>query len=400
MENNGIKERRELWGNISLFAACVILTLSLWNEYRWYEAVVPYATLISFVFLTVTFFCYVPVKKAVYDRYFLMVAAACAVAAVNLFIVNSGKGAWLTAADVLLVVYLADKVRLSRTFTGLFIVYTGFYFFYWTYDVKGYFKGYNTNYGGLVLITGFVFAVTGLIGLHEILKRSEAAGARFLFGFILFMFAWGYNIIAWYRARCALLGLVVFAVFVLIPARVWKNRIFYTASILFVTVGAIAISLVYVWLGRSVASLGVRIFYKDIISGRDEIWSDLWSAYLKSPITGIGSSYRINVDWMDGMFEVHNGLLDILIVHGVLVFAVVLILLIRCLWRLREAVAISVVSRSAVSGVFAILAASFMENFFIVPPFLLLTLALIAIAGSVCYNETSNEKEIRQSGEE
>lgn len=89
----------------------------------------------------------------------------------------------------------------------------------------------------------------------------------------------------------------------------------------------------------------------------------MWNAFLKSPLTGIGSSYRINVDWMGGMFEVHNGLLDILIVHGVIVFGVTVFLLIRSLMKLREEAAKSIVARSAVSAVFAILAASFMENF-------------------------------------
>ncbi len=372
-----------MWGNLSLFAACLILTVLLWNEHEWYEAIVPYATLISFVFLAVTFFCYVPVKTAITDRYFLLTAAACGVAAVNLFIVDSGKGAWLTAADLLLVIYLAGRIRFGNTFIILFCVYIGFYFFYWTFDVKGYFKGYNTNYGGLVLITGFVFAVTGLIKLYEGLKDTEKHGSRFLFAFILFMFAWAYNIISWYRSRCALLGLVVFAILLLIPGRVWKNKVFYTVLTLAMTAGSILISLVYVWLGRYARSLDIKLFYKDIMSGRDEIWSDLWSAFSRAPITGIGSSYRINVVWMGGIFEVHNGLLDILIVHGVIVFAVTFVLLVRCLAGLREAAASDLVARSAVSAVFAILAVSFMENCFIVPPFLLCTLALIAIARSV-----------------
>ena len=391
MKSGNISENRITAGNLALFAAIVILTVALWNEYVWYEAIAPYGTLISFVFLVISFLCYVPLRQAVTDRYFILVAAACAVAAANLFIVGSGKGAWLTAADVLIMIYLSDKIKLSDSMIALFCIYLGFYFFYWTYDVKGYFKGYNTNYGGLVLITGFVFAITGFIIFRERLKQTEAAGARFLFGFILFMFVWGYNIIAWYRARCAFLGLAVFAILLIIPSKIWKNKVFYTAVTLMMTLGAIAVSLVYVWLGRFIAAFNVRIFYKDIISGRDEIWADLWNAFLKSPLTGIGSSYRINVDWMGGMFEVHNGLLDILIVHGVIVFGVTVFLLIRSLMKLREEAAQSIVARSAVSAVFAILAASFMENFFIVPPFLLCTLVLIAIARSVCYNEHLNK---------
>ncbi len=383
MKNDSIENKRITAGNLSLAASVVIQTILLWNEYTWYEAVVPYATLISLAFLAVTFLCYVPVKEAIKDRYFLLVAAASVVAGINLLVIDSGKGAWLTAVDVLLVIYLGDRIRMSSKMICFMCAYTGFYFYYWTYDVKGYFKGYNTNYGGLVLITGFVFAIVGFTAFKEKLKKETRYGAGFLTVFIIFMFVWGYNIIAWYRARCALLGLIVFALLLLVPQKVWKNRIFYTVITLGVTAGAIAISLIYVWLGQLSDRFALRIFYKDIISGRNEIWADLWSAYIKMPLTGIGSSYRINVGWMGGIFEVHNGLLDILIVHGIIVFAVTIFMMIRMLQKLREKAAGSVVSKTAVAAVFAMLAGSFAENFFIVPPFLLCTLVLIAIARSV-----------------
>ncbi len=383
MEKEKCTDKRIMAGNIMLVAAIVLQTVALWNEYAWYELAAPYGTLVSFVVLVAVLFCYVPVRVALKDPYFYLAAAGAVIAGVNLMIVHSGKGAFLTAADVLLVIYLADKIKPSKRLIWIVCAYTGFYFYYWTFDVKGYFKGYNTNYGGLVLITGFVFAVTGLFLFREKLKKDELKGARFLSGFIVFMFAWGYNIIAWYRARCALIGLVVFAVLLLIPAKVWKNKVFYSLLVAASTIGAVAISLLYVWLGKYASVLDVRIFYKDIISGRDAIWSDLWSAFIRMPVTGIGSSYKLNVDWMGGMFEVHNGLLDILIVHGVIVFAITVFMLVRALARLNENAAGNIVSRSAVSAVFAILVASFVENFFIVPPFLLLVLALIAIARSV-----------------
>ena len=373
-----------MWGNCLLALAVVIQTVALWNEYSWYEAFAPYGTLVTFAFLCAAFFCFVTVKEAVGDKLFWVMAGTCVVAGINIFLTGSGKGAWLTAADVVIVAYLAGKVKLTRVFVWFYCVYVGSYFYYWTFDVKGYFKGYNTNYGGLVLITGFVFAITGITAFYKRLKeQGESKGAKFLFAFGIFMFAWGYNIIAWYRARCALLGFVVFAILLLIPMKAWKNKVFYTLLTLAMTLGAIAVSLVYVWLGSINADFSIRIFYKDIISGRDAIWSDLWAAFLRSPLTGIGSSYKINVDWMNGMFEVHNGLLDILIVHGVIVFAAVCWLLIDRLLMLREKACANPVAKAATAAVFAILAASFMENFFIVPPFLLAALALIAIARSV-----------------
>ena len=383
MPENSKESKKIMIGNASFLLAFFILTTALWNEYAWYEKTAPFATLISFAALSVTLFCYVGIKEAVKDPYFIMMAAATVIAAVNLFIVDSGKGAWLTAADVLIVIYLSDRIKLSKPLIWAVSAYTGFFFFYWTYDVKGYFKGYNTNYGGLVLLTGFVFAVLMFTALKEKLKETEKGGAVFLAAFIVFLFLWGYNIIAWYRARCALLGFVVFLILLVLPQKVRTGRIFYSLTVYAVTAGAILVSLLYVFAGVYLKKLDISIFYKDIISGRDEIWADLWRAFLRSPVTGIGSSYRINVDWMGGMFEVHNGLLDILIVHGIIVFAVTLFLLIKRLLSTRSYAAGNKVASVAMSGVFAMLAASFMENFFIVPPFLLAVAALIAIARSV-----------------
>ena len=145
METGKISENRIKAGNILLCASIVILTAALWNEYVWYETIAPLATLISFVILAAMFFVLVPLKEAVSDRKFWIMAAAVAVAGINIFLTGSGKGAWLTAADVLLVLYLSDRIRLTKPFTYFLLIYTGFYFFYWTFDVKGYFKGYNTN---------------------------------------------------------------------------------------------------------------------------------------------------------------------------------------------------------------------------------------------------------------
>ena len=388
MERTEGDGKRILIANVLLTALVVILPLALWNEYTMYEKVAPLATLITFIVLVPVFFCVTDIRTLYRDRLFLVMLAGMIIAGINIFVSGSGKGAFLTAADVLLAFYLAGRIKIPPRLLCFYYAYIGFYFYYWTYDVKGYFKGYNTNYGGLVLITGFVFAVTGLTAFYERLKKTEKGGSRFLFIFILFMFVWGYNIIAWYRARCALLGLVVFAVLCIVPEKIRRNKVFYALLTFAMTAGAIIVSLLYVWLGQFNDSFAIRIFYKDIISGRDAIWADLWRAFIRMPLSGIGSNYVIDVDWMNGVFEVHNGLLDILFVHGIFVFAAVVIILVKRLWDLREKAAEDRVSWIAVSSVFSILAASFMENFVIVPPFLVCALVLIAIPGSVCYNSS------------
>lgn len=378
LENNK-SDTRVLIGNISIFVALLILSIGCWNEYTWYEVMAPLGTVISFAFLCVSFFCYVDVKEAIKDKEVWLMAAGDLLALIHIVLIKSGFGAFFTVSTLLMALYLADKLIISRLQFIISGIYLAFYFYYWTFDVKGYFKGYNTNYGGLVLITGYVFAMVMLFYAQGILrKKGKDIYAKLMYAPILFMFAWGYNIISWYRARCALIGLITVALLILLPRKMWKRKVLYGLLCFAVTFGAIAISWLYIMLGRIKDVFTIQIFYKDILSGRDEIWGELWRAYLDHPITGIGSNYVMKLEWMGGMFEVHNGLLDILIVHGIAVFVITMILLVSRLLKLREKAASSTLNKVMMAGIVAILVSSFMENFFIVPPFTLAFMILLS----------------------
>ena len=221
-------DKRIFAGNMAIMLSVFALTTAEWHLYSWYQAVAPYGTVISSIGLAVALFCYVDVKEMLRDPAFLLMCAADVIALINLFLVGSGKGAILTAADFLLILYLSNKIELSNKQVIISMCYIGFFFIYWTVDVKGYFKGYNTNYGGLILISGFVFAIYAFEYLRYYLVRIKGVkNAKWLILITLFFFAWGYNIIAWYRSRCALLGLIAFAILMIIPLKVWKNRAFY-----------------------------------------------------------------------------------------------------------------------------------------------------------------------------
>ena len=383
-------DRRIFAGNMALMVSVFVLTTAEWHLYSWYQAVAPYGTVISSIGLAVALLCYVDVKDMLKDPAFLLMCAADIIVLVNLFLVGSGKGAFLTAADFLLILYLSNKIELSNKQVIITMCYVGSFFIYWTVDVKGYFKGYNTNYGGLILISGFFFAVYALEYLrYYLVKIKGMKKAKWLILLTLFFFAWGYNIIAWYRSRCALLGLIAFAVLMIIPLKVWKNKAFYYIVTLATTAGAVLFSLLYVWLGVMKDTFRIQIFYKDIISGREEIWSELWTAFILQPVTGIGSSYEMKLDWLGGMFEVHNGLLDILIVHGVPVFAVTLVFIVKRFMELRDSAVSGALNKCAMAGVFSMMMPAFMENYIIVPPFSIILLLLMAVVRHRAFEDTA-----------
>lgn len=370
-------KNRIMAGNIAIFAAYFGLIMALWNEYSWYSKVAPLGTLISFFALAFACLMYVDIKDMLKDREFYLVAAGCIITLINLFVIGSNKGAFLTAADFLMMLYLSDKMKMPKAFSYVVFAFTGFFFYYWTFDVKGYFKGYNTNYGGLVLITGFVFAMIGFECLRQyFLKTGKIKWAKFMILWYIWMFAWGYNIIAWYRARCAFLALLVFALLLIIPKKLLNKKWFHILLCLGTTLGSAVFSLIYIGLGNLSDKITISLFYKEAISGRNEIWRELWGAFLNKPITGIGSSYEMKIEWLEGMFEAHSAILDILFVHGIIVFVIAMILLISRLYKMRGAGKTSV-GRFIICGTMALLCAGFLENYYIVPPYTFALLYLL-----------------------
>ncbi len=380
IKNKDNTEKRMRAGNLSLFAAIFLLTSAYFHFYSWYSLLAPYGTLVAAFFLIITLLCYVDISYMIRDPAFYLMAAADLFALINLFLIGSHKGAILTVFDILLVLYLSNKLVFTDKEILISSAYMGIFFIYWTIDVKGYFKGYNTNYGGLVLITGFIFLIFFLESLLERVKKRGRIYVIRVLEILLFYVA--IRIIAWYRSRCALIGLMVFLILFLVPKSLWKNRLLYGLPVLAGTIGPVVFSAFYVFLGMHKEELTLRLFYKDIISGREEIWAELWGEYLKKPITGIGSSYEMKLEWMEGLFEVHSGLLDILIVHGIFVFIVTAAFFVFRLFAIREAASADNRSKVAMAGIFSMMFTAFMENYIIVAPFNLCLLLLFTYAGS------------------
>ena len=376
-----ISQKRKTAAAVLLLAAILIMTVAEWNEYTWYEAVSPYGTLFASVALAACFFCVTNLKDALKDPVFYLMAGTDLLALLNLYLVRSHFGAILTIADFMLICYLANKTVVPAKLFLICNLLPAFYFFYWPVDVKGYFKGYNTNYGGLILISGFAFLMIAVEYIRGILKEKDSyrVWKWILLVLQLFFFALSYNIIAWYRSRCALVGWAAIVILILLPKKVFNSRVFHVLVCFSLTFGAILVSAVYVWLDRVKDVFRIRIFYKDILSGREEVWSELWSAYLKRPVTGIGSAYEMQVDFMRGAFEVHSGMLDLLFVHGIAVFIAACTFLFFRLLQLRATVAADAVGKNIFAAMAAILVTSFFENFVIVPPFSLLFLLLFAL---------------------
>jgi len=343
------------------------------------EIAARFTSLASFFALIVLLFGNVNVIKKLFidkDVELWVVGVTSCIALINLFLIGSNKGAFLTAADVLLTMYIASIVYFSKRELLYLGALGASLIIWWFGNVKWY---YNFNMVGMVYMT---ICILTLIFL-ELIRIKFKIG--YLSEIELLLYCVSTLLCLLYHARCVLAGMIIMGLIYLLMPVISKSRLLGYILVGLSTIGSLVFTLFYILLSKT--GVEITILYKDILSGRQDIWSELWTAFLKQPLTGIGSSYKIQSFFI---FEVHNGLLDILVVHGVIVFAVVIGLLIRRLLdfcnktnELYDDRDNNRILRVAYAGIFAILFTSFFENFFINSPYLMIVLILLVIPKSV-----------------
>lgn len=366
-----IMRKREYIDWASLLITITFLFLCFINHDN-YEKAIPYASLGAFASLGLLFFNKIPflslLKKK--DKELWLMIVADGLAFFNLLYVNSGLGAFFTIGNLLLLLYMADKVEMTEAQMRTFCAIGVFFFLLWTLEIKW---DYGSNQTGLVILTMLILTVLYLDMLKEKYKCFILFPAQVL------AMVFGYVWIVWLRARCAWVGLLVFAVLFFVPRGIFKKKGLYKLLLLFSTIGAILFAAAYIVMSGLGVDFYMPFMYKRFLSGRELIWFELAGAYLRNSLTGIGSSYEMKVYYMEGGLEVHNGLLDILIIHGTVCFCLVIYFLWRRLRGIREAASQNKLAKTAMAGIFSMLVASFFENYFIVAPYSMIFFYLFLI---------------------
>ncbi len=308
---------------------------------------------------------------------------------------GSGYGAAFIPSDLALICYVEKRMRLGSSEIRLISFAGALPVILWYSHVRW---SYNFNMAGFtfMIMAFFAMILVELTGSGIKLPGSESVprmlieyrqfieGIIFVTAFILSML---------YHSRTVMIGMIMFiAIYALLKVMstsAWCYRIlFLTAS-----VGAAAFTLIYIKFAGVFG--GVTFLYKDVFSGREGIWRELWGAFLSSPVTGIGSSYELK---SFEIFEVHNGMFDILTVHGIIVFTLIIILLFRMFERCRpdglhkskpggsdpginsQEEGMVRIRRLALSAAFAMMFTSWFENFFTVPPYSIIFMSFVLIA--------------------
>ena len=323
-----------------------------WVSPWFYHVTERYNSLIIFVALALLFFINVDWVRQLKGRDTILIAMllALGLASVNLFIIDSNKGCILVLADFLLMLYTAPHVRLTkpqyRTLAVFFLVMYGIWF---VHDME---FSYNTNTGA----TYTVFTMfAAFIIIAYLAKRKE------IFGYlvVLVLLRTG-TLVMWHLARGAFSALFFFICFYFF-FMLWRPEI-HKKTFAFISAFAVFGSLLFVWAYVALSKTGYNaqmpIFYKDIFSGREDIWTEVWNMLIEQPLLGIGSGYELKSFFE---YNMHNAMYDILIVHGVIVFIISAYLIIRRLTGMRMRVMKSTYTHIAASAVFAIFFESFID---------------------------------------
>lgn len=289
------------------------------------------------------------------DKELLIVIGLLAITGLNLIIVKSGYGAYFTPANFILIIYSSDKIRFTKKQLKIM---AGTYFvmlMFWLIVLyPSYFGSYDAifplNTNGAATFTIYTFLCSYIL-LEDLFEKYKIVGIL-----ISIMFVRVIRLIIWHRARGAFVILILFSImYFIVPAKIWNKR---RIAILmaFATVGSLLFVLFYTLLGKTGFNMFIPVFYKNIFSGRENIWYEFFMHFKEKPLTGVGTNFTIE---SFEEFNVHNAMYDILAIHGVIVFAGALYFVFKRMTSIKEKITDN---KIAYCG-FCIIVAVFFESY-------------------------------------
>ena len=267
------------------------------------------------------------------NKEFFFIVALLLVIGINLIIVHSGFGAYFTAANFALILYTSDKLVLTKKqIIFLSGVYMAVLLFWLVILYPSYFGSYTASFAlntnGAATFTTYT-TLCALVLLQHFYKKNK--WVEFL---IVLLFVRTIRLALWHRARGAFIILTIFIILFYIAKGTFLNsKTIYTIILSFATIGSLVFVLSYTLLGKTGFNMFIPVFYKNIFSGRENIWYEFFSYFIKKPITGIGTNLTIQ-SFVE--FNVHNAMFDILAIHGIVVFVMTMILLFKRFLSFRE----------------------------------------------------------------
>lgn len=350
-----------------LFILTTMTTLSLWEKYTYI------APPIIFIALCIFFLNHVSIKNCLQTKEyeFFLMCGGIILSAFNIILIQSNIGAFFTVANFLLILYLANKAYFNKFQLSVIAFASSIVLFYWFFISKESYGNIASNPNGasLVIFTNFCVFVSFFVYYLHTYQLPQ-----FFFPIAIFLILCIITgRILSFHCRGVLLAIIAWTgTYYILPKKKYTIPFIIGASLL--------MPVIYVLLWKSGVVDGVMFFGKRVASGRDIIWYEFFKVFIRHPITGIGSNFDAMLPDLY-LKEVHHALLDLLFVHGIPVFLIILYLMYK---RISEIFTVSSMPLKAVciASVYGLIASGSFENHYIVSPYnvLLLTIFMISYA--------------------
>ncbi len=299
----------------------------------------------------------IPEKIRTGDKGFIALALLSVITLANILIVKSGFGCFFVAVNFALIWYLSSEIRFTKWQIYLFGALYAALMLYWFFFVYTWMFADYTSFA-MNTNTAATFTVFSMLGVFVFLtalyEKHPIAGL-----FIVMALVKCLQISLYHRSRGAFIMLGVFFVLrFLVPRKLWEKKGFFVTVCALATFGSLAFVAFYVWLATTGVNFRMPFFYKNIFSGREAIWLEFWNMFKASPLTGTGTNFTISSFFE---FNVHNAMYNILVIHGVLVFALTLFLMFRTWNKVRPGIGAAATKRCALIAVLAVCFESFFD---------------------------------------
>lgn len=307
------------WLDWIAFSGLMLVILAAYTTASGYNRTIAHAGPIICGMLLVLFFNHVNWIQALKDRdkELLLSVLAGILAVTNMIISKAGVGVLFDIANFVLIVYLADKVRLDDKMLCMITMIFIFILIYFFINNP---RGYNPNTHSMIV---FEVCAISSIGISAFFSKIKKKWPIYIY-VCTTLLCISIPVSIEYKGRTTIVGIMVLlCFFILVPDKIWNIKKLYKAlwgGILLIST-AMPISVFLC------TTQGLEIPYNEYwINGRDDVWKQYIGAWLKEPWTGIGNDYLSKIP--DLRYDnVHNGSLHVLTVYGVLLFIVVFFLL-------------------------------------------------------------------------
>ncbi len=291
------------------------------------------------------------------DYAFFALALLAVITLINIVIVKSGFGCFFVMTDFALVWYLSRIIPFYKwqvyLFGSLYVIMLIYWFFgVYTWMFADYTSfAMNTNTAATFTLFSMLCALSFFDELYE---KTKIAGL-----FITIALVKCFQIALYHRSRGAFIMLGVFFVLrFIVPKKLWDKKWFYYAVAIFSTFGSLVFVAFYIWLGTTGVNFRMPFFYKNIFSGREAIWLEFWNYFKTMPLTGIGTNLTITSFFE---FNVHNAMYNILVIHGSIVFVLMMFIMFERWSKVRRSITGKRIALCALTAVFAVCVESFFD---------------------------------------